>query len=194
MICPSVFLGAERNVVLSRKNAPPRSSTIFWLLRRPPTHSDNAFWSHSRGNSVRGSIVALTVTPRSFFKMRAQTSARELVAWHLLATRSGGIQGFSISQYLIALSTFVLLIDRKRSVGLAILAGISAAAIPYGYAGIRLLLPLLLLLAIVSFRRIEKYNLFAYLGTILAICAIQIGDYPRSLQMYFFAKIGRAHV
>ena len=111
-----------------------------------------------------------------------------LSPWHLLATRSGGIQGFSISQYLIALSTFVLLIDRKRSVGLAILAGISAAAIPYGYAGIRLLLPLLLLLAIVSFRRIEKYNLFAYLGTILAICAIQIGDFPHSFKMYFFAR------
>ncbi len=111
-----------------------------------------------------------------------------LSPWHLLAARSGGIQGFSISQYLIALSTFVLLIDRKRSVGLAILAGISAATIPYGYAGIRLLLPLLLLLAIVSFRRIEKYNLFAYLGTILAICALQIGDFPHAFQMYFFAR------
>ena len=76
----------------------------------------------------------------------------------------------------------------KRSVGLAILAGISAATIPYGYAGIRLLLPLLLLLAIVSFRRIEKYNLFAYLGTILAICALQIGDFPHAFQMYFFAR------
>jgi len=83
---------------------------------------------------------------------------------------------------------FVLLIDRKRSLGLAILAGISTAAIPYGYTGIRLVLPLLVLLAIVCFRRIEKYNLFAYLGTILAICAIQIGDFPRSLQMYFWAR------
>jgi len=111
-----------------------------------------------------------------------------LSPWHLLVARSGGIQGFSVSQYLIALSMFVLLIDRKRSVGLAILAGISAGSIPYGYAGIRLLLPLLVLLAIVCFRRIERYNLFAYLGTILAICAIQIGDYPHSLQMYFFAR------
>ncbi|MGE5213088.1 MAG: hypothetical protein ACM3NN_05270 [Nitrospirota bacterium] len=111
-----------------------------------------------------------------------------LSPWHLLAARSGGIQGFSISQYLIALSTFLLLIDRKRSLGLAVLAGISAATIPYGYAGIRLLLPLLLVLAIVCFRRIEKYNLFAYLGTILAICAVQIGDFPHSLQMYFFAR------
>ena len=83
---------------------------------------------------------------------------------------------------------FVLLIDRKRSVGLAILAGVSTATIPYGYDGIRLLLPSLVLLAIVCFRRIEKYNLFAYLGTILAICAIQIGDFPRSFQMYFFAR------
>src|SRR4029077_1977783 len=56
------------------------------------------------------------------------------------------------------------------------------------YAGIRLVLPLLVMLAIVCFRRIEKYNLFAYLGTILAICAIQIGDFPRSLQMYFWAR------
>ena len=97
-------------------------------------------------------------------------------------------QGFSVSQYLVALSMFVLLIDRKRSVGLAVLAGISTATIPYGYAGIRLVLPFLILLAIVCFRRIEKYNLCAYLGTILAICAIQIGDYPRSLQMYFYAR------
>jgi len=111
-----------------------------------------------------------------------------LSPWHLLVARSGGMQAFSLSQYLIALSMFVLLIDRKRSVGLAILAGISTATIPYGYAGIRLLLPLLVLLAIVCFRRIEKYNLFTYLGTILAICAIQIGDFPRSLQMYFFAR------
>jgi hypothetical protein len=111
-----------------------------------------------------------------------------LSPWHLLIARSGGMQGFSVSQYLIALSMFVLLIDRKRSVGLAILAGISTATIPYGYAGIRLLLPLLVLLAIVCFRRIEKYNLFAYLGTILAIFAIQIGDFPRSLEMYFYAR------
>jgi hypothetical protein len=111
-----------------------------------------------------------------------------LSPWHLLIARSGGIQGFSISLYLIALSMFVLLIDRKRSIGLAILAGISAAAIPYGYAGIRLVLPLLVLLAIVCFRRVEKHNLLAYLGTILAICAIQIGDFPRSLQMYFYAR------
>ena len=111
-----------------------------------------------------------------------------LSPWHLLVARSGGIMGFSVSQYLVALSMFVLLIDRKRSVGLAVLAGISTATISYGYLGIRLLPLLLILLAIVCFRRIEKYNLFAYLGTILAICAIQIGDYPRSLQMYFFAR------
>lgn len=111
-----------------------------------------------------------------------------LSPWHLLIARSGGMQGFSISLYLISLSMFVLLIDRKRAVGLAILAGISTAAIPYGYAGIRLLLPFLVLLAIVCFRRIERYNLFTYLGTILAICAIQIGDFPRSLQMYFYAR------
>jgi hypothetical protein len=111
-----------------------------------------------------------------------------LSPWHLLIARSGGLQGFSVSQYLVALSMFVLLIDRKRSLGLAILAGISTATIPYGYAGIRLVLPLLVLLAIVCFRRIEKYNIFAYLGTILTICAIQIGDFPRSLQMYFWAR------
>ena len=111
-----------------------------------------------------------------------------LSPWHLLAARSGGIQGFSISQYLIALSTFVLLIDRKRSLGLAVLAGVSAATIPYGYAGIRLLLPLLVLFAIVCFRRIERYNLLAYLGTILAICAVQIGDFPHAFRMYFFAR------
>jgi hypothetical protein len=111
-----------------------------------------------------------------------------LSPWHLLIARSGGMQGFSLSLYLIALSMFVLLIDRKRSVGLAILAGISAAIVPYGYAGIRLVLPVLVLLAIVCFRRIEKYNLFAFLSTIFAICAIQIGDFPRSLQMYFYAR------
>ena len=57
-----------------------------------------------------------------------------LSPWHLLVARSGGIMGFSVSQYLVALSMFVLLIDRKRSVGLAVLAGISTATIPYGYA------------------------------------------------------------
>ncbi len=43
-------------------------------------HSDNAFWIHSRDNSDRGSIVALTVTPRNFFNMSAQTNALALVA------------------------------------------------------------------------------------------------------------------
>jgi ribulose-5-phosphate 4-epimerase/fuculose-1-phosphate aldolase len=43
-------------------------------------YEKTAFWIHSRDNSDRGSIVALTVTPRSFFNMSAQTSARELVA------------------------------------------------------------------------------------------------------------------
>ena len=138
-----------------------------------------------------GALILTFFALRKYFPQYLLLSFILLMAlspWHLLIARSGGIQGFSISQYLVALSMFVLLIDRKRSVGLAILAGISTATIPYGYAGIRLLLPLLVLLAIVCFRRIEKYNLFAYLGTILAICAIQIGDFPRSLQMYFFAR------
>jgi hypothetical protein len=138
-----------------------------------------------------GALILTFFAFRKYFPQYLLLSFILLMAlspWHLLVARSGGIQGFSVSQYLIALSMFVLLIDRKRSVGLAILAGISTATIPYGYAGIRLFLPLLVLLAIVCFRRIEKYNLFAYLGTILAICAIQIGDFPRSLQMYFFAR------
>ncbi len=138
-----------------------------------------------------GALILTFFAFRKYFPQYLLLSFILLMAlspWHLLVARSGGIQGFSLSQYLIALSTFVLLIDRKRSVGLAILAGISTATIPYGYAGIRLLLPSLVLLAIVCFRRIEKYNLFAYLGTILAICAIQIGDFPRSLQMYFYAR------
>jgi len=138
-----------------------------------------------------GALILTFFAFRKYFPQYLLLSFILLMAlspWHLLIARSGGMQGFSVSQYLIALSMFVLLIDRKRSVGLAILAGISAATIPYGYAGIRLILPLLVLLAIVCFRRITKYNLFTYLGTILAICAIQIGDFPRSLQMYFYAR------
>lgn len=137
-----------------------------------------------------GALILTFFAFRKYFPQYLLLSFILLMAlspWHLLVARSGGIQGFSVSQYLIALSMFVLLIDRKRSVGLAILAGISTATIPYGYVGIRLLLPLLVLLAIVCFKRIQKYNLFAYLGTILAICAIQIGDFPHSLKMYFFA-------
>jgi hypothetical protein len=138
-----------------------------------------------------GALILTFFAFRKYFPQYLLLSFILLMAlspWHLLIARSGGMQGFSVSLYLIALSMFVLLIDRKRSVGLAILAGISTAIIPYGYAGIRLVLPLLVMLAIVCFRRIEKYNLFAYLGTILAICAIQIGDFPRSLQMYFWAR------
>src|SRR5262245_30993479 len=138
-----------------------------------------------------GALILTFFAFRKYFPQYLLLSFVLLMAlspWHLLIARSGGIQGFSLSQYLIALSMFVLLIDRKRSVGLAILAGISTATIPYGYTGIRLLLPTLVLLAIVCFRRIEKWNLFVYLGTILAICAIQIGDFPRSLQMYFSVR------
>ena len=93
-----------------------------------------------------GALILTFFALRKYFPQYFLLSFILLMAlspWHLLVARSGGIQGFSISQYLIALSMFVLLIDRKRSVGLAILAGISTATIPYGYAGIRLLLPLL---------------------------------------------------
>ena len=138
-----------------------------------------------------GALILTFLAFRKYFPQYLLLSFILLMAlspWHLLIARSGGIQGFSLSLYLIAFSMFALLIDRKRSVGFAILAGISAAAIPYGYAGIRLIFPLLLLLAIACFRRIDKYNLFSYLGTIIAICAIQIGDFPRSLQVYFFAR------
>src|SRR6266516_25245 len=140
-----------------------------------------------------GALILTFFAFRKYFPQRLLLRFILLMAlspWHLLVARSGGIQGFSVSLYLIALSMFVLLIDRKRSVGLAILAGISTATIPYGYAVIRLFLPFLVLLAIVCFRfrRIEKYNLFAYLGTILAICAFQLGDFPRPFQMYFWAR------
>jgi hypothetical protein len=110
-----------------------------------------------------GALILTFFAFRKYFPQYLLLSFILLMAlspWHLLVARSGGIQGFSVSQYLIALSMFVLLIDRKRSVGLAILAGISTATIPYGYAGIRLLLPLLVLLAIVCFRRIEKLQPF----------------------------------
>src|SRR6266436_5995806 len=138
-----------------------------------------------------GALILTFFAFRKYFPQYLLLSFILLMAlspWHLLLARSGGIFGFSVSLYLIALSMFVLLIDRKRSLGLAILAGISTATIPYGYAVIRLFLPFLVLLAIVCFRRIEKYNLFAYLGTILATCAIQIGDFPRPFQMYFWAR------
>ncbi len=115
-------------------------------------------------------------------------SLMALSPWYLMAARSGSISGFSISLYLIAISMFGLLINHKRAIGLAVLAGISAAIIPYGYSGIRLLLPLLVLLAIMNYKRIEKYNFIVYLCTILAVCSIQISNLPESLHMYFFAR------
>src|SRR4029077_18441280 len=68
-------------LVLSSTNEPVCASSNLRCVRRPPTHSDNASSIQARGNPGRGSIVALTVTLKSFFSMRAQTSARELVAW-----------------------------------------------------------------------------------------------------------------
>ena len=111
-----------------------------------------------------------------------------LSPWHLIAARSGGIYGFSISLYIITLSMFALLIERKRSVGLAILAGVTAAIIPYGYSSIRLLLPFLVFLAIINCHKIEKYNFHIYLSIILLVCFIQISNLPESLHMYFFAR------
>ena len=93
-----------------------------------------------------GALILTFFAFRKYFPQYLLLSFILLMAlspWHLLLARSGGIWGFSVSQYLIALSMFVLLIDRKRSVGLAILAGISIATIPYGYAVIRVF-PLLL--------------------------------------------------
>src|SRR5215831_20719183 len=89
-----------------------------------------------------GALILTFFAFRKYFPQYLLLSFILLMAlspWHLLIARSGGIQGFSISLYLIALSMFALLIDRKRSVGLATLAGISTASIPYGYAVLRLL-------------------------------------------------------
>src|SRR5256885_10182977 len=121
-----------------------------------------------------GALILTFFAFRRYFPQYLLLSFILLMAlspWHLLIARSGGIQGFSVSLYLIALSMFVLLIDRKRSVGLAILAGISTATIPNGYAGIRLLLPPLVQLAIIRFRRIEKDHPFCYLRTVHPIRA-----------------------
>ncbi|HEX3048919.1 MAG TPA: glycosyltransferase family 39 protein, partial [Bacillota bacterium] len=111
-----------------------------------------------------------------------------LSTWYLLVARSGSISGFSISLSLIAFSLLLLLFDRKRALGLAVLAGISAALIPYGYTVIRLWLPILLLVAILNYKRIEKYNFIAYLSTIFVICSIQISNLSESLTMYFFGR------
>ena len=70
-----------------------------------------------------GALILTFFAFRKYFPQYLLLSFILLMAlspWHLLVARSGGIQGFSVSQYLIALSMFVLLIDRKRSVGLAI--------------------------------------------------------------------------
>jgi hypothetical protein len=115
-------------------------------------------------------------------------SLMALSTWYLLVTRSGSISGFSISLSLIAFSLLLMLFERKRALGLAVLAGISAALIPYGYTVIRLWLPILIFLAIVSYKRIEKYNLIAYLSTIFVICSIQISNLSESLTMYFFGR------
>ena len=70
-----------------------------------------------------GALILTFFAFRKYFPQYLLLSFILLMAlspWHLLVARSGGIQGFSLSLYLIALSMFVLLIDRKRSVGLAI--------------------------------------------------------------------------
>jgi len=70
-----------------------------------------------------GTLILTFFAFRKYFPQYLLLSFILLMAlspWHLLIARSGGIQGFSVSLYLIALSMFVLLIDRKRSVGLAI--------------------------------------------------------------------------
>lgn len=111
-----------------------------------------------------------------------------LSPWHLMAVRAGSIYGLSISMFLISLSMFVLLLERKRSVWIALIAGISAGIIPYGYSSLRLLLPLLLFLAIINYRKFEKFNFYIYMSTILVICSIQISNFPSAIKMYFFAR------
>ena len=65
-----------------------------------------------------GALILTFFAFRKYFPQYLLLSFILLMAlspWHLLVARSGGIQGFSVSQYLIALSMFVLLIDRKHS-------------------------------------------------------------------------------
>src|SRR5207244_4818877 len=73
VISPSALRGAERNVVLSKRNELGHPSSNFLCTKRPPTHSDSASWIQFRGNSDRASIVTLTVTFRSLFSMSAHT-------------------------------------------------------------------------------------------------------------------------
>src|SRR5256885_7315762 len=111
-----------------------------------------------------GALILTFFAFRKYFPQRLLLSFILLMAlspWHLLIARSGGIQGFSLSQYLIALSMFVLLVDRKPSVGLAILAGINTNTIPYCSAGVPLPFPPVGPLANLSFPTNVKKNTFA---------------------------------
>ena len=73
-----------------------------------------------------GALILTFFAFRRYFPQNLLLSFILLMAlspWHLLIARSGGMRGFSESQYLVALSTLVLLIDRKTVSGTCNIGG-----------------------------------------------------------------------
>ncbi|HEX3043379.1 MAG TPA: hypothetical protein VHY08_01385 [Bacillota bacterium] len=110
--------------------------------------------------------------------------------WYLALARSGGIVGFSLNLAIVALCLVVLLINKKKekAIILALATGISVALIPYGYAILRPLYPLLILLVILFCRKIKLTNLILFLVVILAAFSLQFATLNSSLEHFFAAR------
>jgi hypothetical protein len=110
--------------------------------------------------------------------------------WYLTMARSGGFVGYSLSLALFALSMVAFFIKKGKDKGLwiPIIAGVSVAILPYGYAILRPLFPLLILWTIFRYKRIKPVSLVIFFVCILAVVSIQFFDLKSALHNFFYAR------
>lgn len=73
--------------------------------------------------------------------------------WYLTVARSGGGIGFALNLFILSVGMLYLLLQEKKSIIIPIIAGLSVAILPYGYAILRLYPPLIIVWAILNLKK-----------------------------------------
>jgi hypothetical protein len=112
--------------------------------------------------------------------------------WYLSPTRSGGVVGLSLTMTLSALCFTALLFQpsagaRKWVHGLLLplIAGVSAAILPYGYSITRIIPIVLMICVWIHIKRIGVKRVIIYTLAVLAVVSVQFTDFKHSIAIYF---------
>lgn len=120
--------------------------------------------------------------------------------WFLVMMRSGAIIGFGGALMVLSAALVALLFPsvarwvppwpapRLAPLWLAALAGFTVSLLPYAHTSVRLMALALALGVPACYRLIGRGQALAFVGGLMPLLLVQLGDWHQSLHVYFYAR------